>query len=120
KQRPEPDIAEVLEMVGEVEGKTAIIVDDMISTGGTLVEAAHALLERGARSVYACATHGVFASEAMHIIGSSDLVETIVTNTIPQSPAAAQARVRTISVAPLFAEAIMRIHKDLSLSALFS
>jgi ribose-phosphate pyrophosphokinase len=120
KQRPEADIAEVLEMVGEVEGKTAIIVDDMISTGGTLVEAAHALLDRGAHSVYACATHGVFASEAMGIIKGSDLVETIVTNTIPQSPSAGESRVRTISVAPLFAEAIMRIHKDLSLSALFS
>jgi ribose-phosphate pyrophosphokinase len=120
KQRPEPDIAEVLEMVGEVEGKTAIIVDDMISTGGTLVGAAHALLDRGARKVYACATHGIFAGEAMDIIKGSDLVETIVTNTIPQSPTSLEARVRTISVAPLFAEAIMRIHKDLSLSALFS
>jgi ribose-phosphate pyrophosphokinase len=120
KQRPEPDIAEVLEMVGEVEGKTAIIVDDMISTGGTLVEAAHALLDRGARRVFACATHGVFAAEAMEIINGSDLVETIVTNTIPQAANASEARVRTISVAPLFAEAIMRIHKDLSLSALFS
>jgi ribose-phosphate pyrophosphokinase len=120
KQRPEPDIAEILEMVGEVEDKTAIIVDDMISTGGTLVEAAHALLDRGARKVYACATHGVFAAEAIEIIRKSDLVETIVTNTIPQAPIAASARVRTISVAPLFAEAIMRIHKDLSLSALFS
>lgn len=120
KQRPESDIAEVQEIVGDVEGKTAIIVDDMISTGGTLVEAAHALLDRGAHKVYACATHGVFADEAMNIIKSSDLVETIVTNTIPQSPTSLDSRVRTISVAPLFAEAIMRIHKDLSLSALFS
>ncbi|EFO81105.1 ribose-phosphate pyrophosphokinase [Oscillochloris trichoides DG-6] len=120
KQRPEPDVAEVLEMVGDVEGKTAIIVDDMISTGGTLVEAAQALLDRGARSVYACATHGVFASDAVPIIGRSDLVETIVTNTIPQTGNLTEARIRTISVAPLFAEAIMRIHKDLSLSALFS
>ncbi|NJN17587.1 MAG: ribose-phosphate pyrophosphokinase [Oscillochloris sp.] len=120
KQRPEPDTAEVVEMVGEVAGKTAIIVDDMISTGGTLVEAAHALLDRGARKVYACATHGVFAAEALDIIGQSELVETIITNTIPQPNTATAARVRTISVAPLFAEAIMRIHKDLSLSALFS
>lgn len=120
KQRPEPDKAEVVEMVGEVEGKTAIIVDDMISTGGTLVEAAHALLERGARSVYACATHGVFAADALEIVARSDLAEIIVTNTIPQPIATTKARVRTISVAPLFAEAIMRIHKDLSLSALFS
>ncbi len=120
KQRPEPDIAEILEIVGDVEGKTAIIVDDMISTGGTLVDAAHALLDRGARKVYACATHGVFSDEAMNIIKGSDLVETVVTNTIPQSPTSMDSRVRTISVAPLFAEAIMRIHKDLSLSALFS
>jgi ribose-phosphate pyrophosphokinase len=120
KQRPEPDTAEVLEMVGEVDGKTAIIVDDMISTGGTLVEAAHMLLDRGACKVYACATHGIFASDALEIIARSSMIETIVTNTIPQSSLTSQARVRTISVAPLFAEAIMRIHKDLSLSALFA
>ena len=120
KQRPEPDIAEILEIVGDVEGKTAIIVDDMISTGGSLVAAAHALLDRGARKVYACATHGVFAADALEHIARSELIETIVTNTIPQSPTAPDARVRVISVAPLFAEAIMRIHKDLSLSALFS
>ncbi|MGB9739551.1 MAG: ribose-phosphate diphosphokinase [Chloroflexus aggregans] len=120
KQRPEPDTAEVIEMVGEVEDKTAIIVDDMISTGGTLIEAAQTLLARGARAVYACATHGIFADDALKLIAQSDLIETIVTNTIPQPPEAAAARVRTISVAPLFAEAIMRIHKDLSLSALFS
>ncbi|MBP1466343.1 ribose-phosphate pyrophosphokinase [Candidatus Chloroploca sp. M-50] len=120
KQRPEPDTSEVLEMVGEVEGKTAIIVDDMISTGSTLVEAAEALIERGATKVYACATHGVFSADALSIIGRSDLIETLITNTIPQSSEASSARVRTISVAPLFAEAIMRIHKDLSLSALFS
>lgn len=120
KQRPEPDIAEVLDMVGEVEGKAAIIVDDMISTGITLTEAVHALLDRGATSVYACATHGVFSANALDIIAESRLVETIITNTIPLPPAYDQARVRSISVAPLFGEAIMRIHKDLSLSALFS
>lgn len=120
KQRPEPDTAEVLEMVGEVEGRTAVIVDDLISTGNTLTEAAHMLLDRGARAVYACATHGVFADDALQIISESHLVETIVTNTIPQFSTGDIARRRVISVAPLFAEAIMRIHKDLSLSALFS
>lgn len=120
KQRPEPDKAEVIEMVGEVEGKTAIIVDDMISTGGTLAEAALTLRERGAKAVYACATHGIFAADAFDIIAHSTLLETIVTNTIPLPEDTRGARVRTISVAPLFAEAIMRIHKDLSLSALFS
>jgi ribose-phosphate pyrophosphokinase len=120
KQRPAPDVSEVVEMVGDVEGKTAIIVDDMISTGGTLIEAAHALMERGARSVYACATHGIFAADALESIAQSHLVETIVTNTIPLPGAHDGARVKVISVAALFAEAIMRIHKDLSLSTLFS
>jgi ribose-phosphate pyrophosphokinase len=119
KQRPEPDVAEVLEMVGEVEGKTAIIVDDMISTGTTLVEAARTLRERGATAVYACATHGLFAANAIDIIAESHLVETLVTDTVPQLQNGQHARIRNISVAPLFAEAIMRIHKDLSLSALF-
>ena len=120
KQRPQPDIAEMIEMVGDVDGKTAVIVDDMISTGGTLAEAARALRERGATAVYACATHGIFAGDALSIVAESVLVETIVTNTIPLTQGHERARVRAISVAPLFAEAIMRIHKDLSLSALFS
>jgi ribose-phosphate pyrophosphokinase len=120
KQRPEPDVSEVVEMVGDVEDRTAIIVDDMISTGGTLAEAARALKQRGARAVYACATHGIFAADAMHVVAESVLVETICTNTIPLPGSAAGARIRIISVAALFAEAIMRIHKDLSLSALFS
>ena len=120
KQRPQPDVAEMLEMVGEVQNKTAVIVDDMISTGGTLAEAARALKERGAHAVYACATHGIFAGQAFSIMAESVLMETIVTNTIPLPQAYERARVRVISVAPLFAEAIMRIHKDLSLSALFS
>ncbi|MCS6842130.1 MAG: ribose-phosphate pyrophosphokinase [Roseiflexus sp.] len=120
KQRPQPDVAEMLDMVGDVEGKTAVIVDDMISTGGTLAEAARVLRERGAMAVYACATHGIFAGDATEIIAQSALVETIVTNTIPLPEGCRKARIRAISVAPLFAEAIMRIHKDLSLSALFS
>jgi ribose-phosphate pyrophosphokinase len=120
KQRPQPDVAEVLEMVGDVDQRTAIIVDDMISTGGTLAEAARALRDRGALDVYACATHGIFAGGALGTIGTSSLVETIVTNTVPLPEDCDGARIRVISVAPLFAEAIMRIHKDLSLSALFS
>jgi ribose-phosphate pyrophosphokinase len=119
KQRPEPDVSEVIEMVGDVDGKTAIIVDDMISTGGTLVEAAKTLNERGSQRVFACATHGIFAGAAFDQMADSHLEEVVVTNTIPLPPEAEAARIKTISVAALFAEAIMRIHKDLSLSTLF-
>ncbi len=120
KQRPEPDVVEAIDMVGDVDGKIAVIVDDMISTGGTLVEAAHSLRERGATDVYACATHGIFAGTAFKEISASTLKQVVVTNTIQLPPEAAEARIEVISVASLFAEAIMRIHKDLSLSALFT
>ena len=119
KQRPRPDAVEMLEMVGDVKGRPAVIVDDMISTGGTLVEATRSLLQRGATKVYACATHGIFSPEGISALRDSELIETIITDTIPLDPSAAQARIKSISVAPLFAEAILRIHKDLSLSALF-
>ncbi len=107
-------------MVGDVHGKTAIIVDDMISTGGTLVEAARSLRERGAERVFACATHGIFAGNALAQIAASPLERVVVTNTIQPPPESDAARIAVISVAALFAEAIMRIHKDLSLSALFT
>ncbi len=120
RQRPEPDVAEVFEMVGEVEGKTAIIVDDMISTGQTMFEAARTLRERGARAIYACATHGVFAAEALQMLTEMQFAEIVITDTIPQPAIQNDVRVHISSVAPLFAEAITRIHKDLSLSAMFS
>lgn len=121
KQRTAPDETRVIEMVGDVEGKTAIVVDDMISTGQTLMGAVRVLSERGANSIYACATHGVMTSKAIDAITRSGLAQTIVTNTVYQTEDVInKARVQTISVAPLFAEAIMRIHKDLSLSVLFS
>lgn len=91
----------------------------MISTGGTLAQAASSLKERGARAVYACATHPIFAGDALSILKNSVLTETIVTNTIPLPVNTHGMSVKVISVAALFAEAIMRIHKDLSLSALF-
>ncbi len=120
KQRPEADVAEVVEMVGDVDGKTAVIVDDMISTGGTLVEAAKLLHERGAKRIFACATHGIFAGAAFAHMVDSHLEEIVVTDTIVLPPEASAARIKTISVAALFAEAIMRIHKDLSLTTLFT
>lgn len=119
KHRPQQDVAEILEMVGEVQGKTAIIVDDLIQSGGTLIEAAEALLHRGARAVYACATHPVFAGQAMQTLAQSALAQVVVTNTIPLASEPHSDKIRVLSVAPLLAEAISRIHQDVSLSSLF-
>lgn len=119
KQRPDVDKTEMLDIVGDVDGKTAVIVDDMISTGGTLVEAVKLLKSRGADKIYVCATHGIFAGEAMNLIAESDIDELFVTDTIPL-PQDTPEKVTVVSVAPLLAEAIMRTHKGMSISALFT
>jgi ribose-phosphate pyrophosphokinase len=120
KQRPQPDMAEAIEMVGDVDGKTAVIVDDMISTGGTLIEAADTLLDRGAREVIACATHGIFAAGAVDLIQQSRIKEVVTTDTLPLADGRRRAKIHQISVAPLLAEAIRRIHRHESVSALFT
>jgi ribose-phosphate pyrophosphokinase len=120
KQRPAPDVAEMLEMVGEVRGKTAIIVDDIISTAGTLTEAAVMLLERGARDVYAFGVHAPLAGRAVELIASSGIRHVVVTNSIPVTEAQKGDKIEVLTVAPLIAEAIKRIHEDVSVSALFT
>ena len=120
KRHPGPDQTEALEMVGDVDGKDAIVVDDMISTGGTLTVAAALLHERGAVAVHAAATHGIFAADALDFIARSPLDRVCVTDTLPLPAAGPRAKVEVMTVAPLLAEAIMRIHKDLSISALFT
>lgn len=120
KTRPAPGKSEEIEMVGDVEGKTAVIVDDMISTGSTLVQAAEKLMERGARRVFATAVHGQFSGNAIEMIERSPIEKVIVTDTLPFGRAKTSEKVEVLTVAPLLAEAITRIHKDLSISALFS
>jgi ribose-phosphate pyrophosphokinase len=120
KRHPGPDVSEALEMVGDVDGCTAIIVDDMISTAGTLTLAADLLSERGASSVLAAATHGIFAADALELIEQSPLGRVFVTDTVPLPESGPREKLEVITVAPLLAEAIMRIHKDLSISALFT
>ena len=120
KRHPGPDQTETLEMVGDVDGKTAIIIDDMISTGGTLIAAAELLKPRGAGDVHAAATHGIFAHDALALIDASPIDRVFVTDTIPLPKDGPRGKIGVTTVAPLLAEAIMRIHKDLSISALFT
>jgi ribose-phosphate pyrophosphokinase len=119
KKRPTPESAEVIEMVGDVEGKAAIVIDDMISTGETLLQATDLLVERGARQVFACAVHPLFAGNAIERVNQSPIEKVFVTNTLPVPAQRRGDKIEVLTVAPLLAEAIMRIHKDLSISALF-
>jgi len=120
KRRPRPNEAQALNLIGEVEGKHAIIVDDMIDTAGTLVQAMQVLYERGAADVAAACTHGVFSGAASERIRSSRLKEVICTDTIPLSQAMAKLpNVKVLSVAPLLAETIRRIRTHQSVSSLF-
>ncbi len=119
KRRPEPNKVEVMEVVGNVEGKTAIMIDDMVDTGGSLVQGAEALMERGATGVIACCTHPVLSGNAPERILNSPIRKLIVTDTIPVPPEKLNERITVLSVAPLLAEAILRIHNDDSVSVLF-
>jgi len=120
KRRPRPDVSEVTEVVGDVSGKVAVIVDDMISTGGTLVNAANALLARGATKVWAAATHGILAGDAINIIGNSAIEEVVVTDTIPIPAFAREGKFVVLSVASLLGEAIRRNYFHMSVSKLFT
>lgn len=121
KRRDKPNQASAMHIIGQVEGKTAVVVDDMIDTGGTLVAAAEALSEKGADSVYACATHPVLSGPAIERINNSKLSKVIVTDTIPLAPEAELCpKVEVVSVAELFAEAIKNINQETSISGLFS
>lgn len=120
KRRTGPNVAKAMNVIGDVEGKVAVILDDMIDTAGTLTEAAHAVLDRGAKKLYAAATHGVLSGPAVERIEKSKIERVIVTDTIPLSEnAAACKKIAQLSVADLLAEAIYRIHNYDSVSSLF-
>jgi len=114
------DRAEVINVIGEVRGRRAIIVDDEIDTAGTLIEITRALEREGVNEIYACATHGVLSEPAIDRIGNSSVTEVIVTDTIPLPPEKHIDRIKVLSVAPLIGEAIKRIHRGESVGALFS
>jgi ribose-phosphate pyrophosphokinase len=111
--------SEVMEIIGEVGGKTAILVDDIIDTAGSIVNAANAIVANGAEFVYACAVHGVLSGPAIERAANSQLVEMVVTDTVPLPDEKKIPKITALSMAPLFAEAIRRIHLDHSISILF-
>jgi len=120
KRREDANVVEMFNVVGEVEGKTCLIVDDMIDTGGTLVKSAQALTEKGAAAVYACCSHGVFAEGAVDKICSAPLEQVVTTNSIRLPPAAQQCqKIKVLSVGTLLAQAIRSIHEETSVSKLF-
>ena len=119
KRRQAHNVAEVMNVIGDVKGKTAVLVDDIIDTAGTICEGARILREEGARQVYACATHAVFSPPAVERLSSGIFEEIIVTNTIPVSEEKRFAQLTVLSVANLLGETIWRIHEDSSVSSMF-
>ncbi len=119
KRRPRPNVAEVMNIIGNIEGKTAILIDDIIDTAGTITLAANALIENGAKEVYACCTHPVLSGPAIERIENSQIKELIVTNSIPLKEDKMIDKITQLSVAPLIGEAIIRVHEEQSVSILF-
>ncbi|GFE56385.1 ribose-phosphate pyrophosphokinase [Geobacter sp. AOG1] len=120
KRRTGPNVAEVMHLIGDVKDKTAIILDDMIDTAGTLTQAAKALKAHGAKTIYACATHGVLSGPAIDRINDSEIETVLITDTVPLGEKEQRtAKIAVLGVAELLAEAIRRIHEDESVSSLF-
>jgi len=119
KRRPGPNRVEVIEVIGDVKDRTCVLVDDMVDTAGSLLGGVNALFERGARAACACATHPVLSGNAIERIQASPLRQLVVTDTIPISEDRLSPKIEVLSVAPVLAEAIRRIHENASVSTLF-
>mgnify|MGYP000375882186 FL=1 len=119
KRRPEPNKSEIMNIIGDINGKNCILLDDMIDTAGTICNAANALMELGAKSVYACATHGVLSGPAMERLEKSPIKELVLLNTVPIANEKKIHKMTFISVGPIFSEVITRIYQGGSVSPLF-
>jgi ribose-phosphate pyrophosphokinase len=119
KRRVDVNVAEVMHVIGDVRDRTALIIDDIVDTAGTLVKSAEALLDNGARRVYASATHAVLSGQAVERICKSPIEQVVVTNSIPLKPEAQCGRIKVLSIAELLAKAIHSIHAETSVSQLF-
>ncbi|MBU9721993.1 MULTISPECIES: ribose-phosphate diphosphokinase [Bacillaceae] len=120
KRRPKPNVSEVMNIVGNIEGKTAIIIDDIIDTAGTVTLAANAMIENGAKEVYACCTHPVLSGPAIERIKNSKIKELVVTNSIPLPEEKRIDKITQLSVGPLLGKAIIHVHEQRSVSELFN
>jgi ribose-phosphate pyrophosphokinase len=119
KRRPEPNVAEIMHVIGDIKDKNVIMIDDIIDTAGTITQGAVALKELGANDIYACCTHPVLSGPAVSRLADAPIREVLVTNTIPLKENKMTEKIKVLSVAPLLGEAIIRIHEDLSVSKLF-
>ncbi len=119
KRRPKPNVSEVMNIIGDIKGKRVILVDDMIDTAGTITHGAEAIMERVAKDVFACCTHPVLSGPAIERLEKSPIKELVVLDTIALAPEKQIDKIKTLSVAPVFAEAIARIYKEVSISTLF-
>ncbi|MCD8238604.1 MAG: ribose-phosphate diphosphokinase [Clostridiales bacterium] len=119
KRRPKPNVSEIMNIIGDIKGKNCILVDDMIDTAGTICNAANAIKERGAKSVYACCTHGVFSGNALEKIEKSAIDQLIMLDTIHFPEEKMISKIKILSTAKIFADAIYRIHECLPISRLY-
>ena len=119
KRRPKPNVSEVMNVIGDIEGKKVIFIDDMIDTGGTIINAAEALIQRGATEAYACCTHAIFSDPAIERIKDSNLKEVIITDTIHLPEDKRLDKIKILSIDKLFSEGIRRVFMNESLSELF-
>ncbi|MBQ7713504.1 MAG: ribose-phosphate diphosphokinase, partial [Oscillospiraceae bacterium] len=121
KRRPKANLSEVMHVIGDVKGKDCILFDDMVDTAGSLCGAAKAIIEiGGANKVYACASHGVLSGPAIDRLEKSNIEELALLDTIPAHPEAQRARIKYLTVAPMFAEAIERTYQEISIAKLFN
>jgi len=119
KRRPEPNVSEVMNIIGKVKNRTVIMIDDIIDTAGTIVQGAMALMEQGAKDIYVCCTHAILSGPARERLSSIAIKEIVVTNSIQLKEEKKLPNIRVLSVAPLIGDAIIRIHEELSVSKLF-
>lgn len=120
KRRPKANVSEVMNVIGDIRNKKVVLIDDLIDTAGTVANAAEALMEMGAKEMYACCTHGVLSGPAFERIESSSIKELVMLNTIPLPENRPTNKITSLSIASLFAEAIERIYGDISISTLFT